>query len=173
MTEIDPMQEMEIVHDYLILVARKTKASFDNRMRVTVKELLNDRYPGKAENVEAARYREEFRQTMESAENLADALFGVDSGKRRLYIGNIQEWNRTRPSRICQYVQKLVDIFPAERLTHLLISSQHLTAEELIEFYEANKGEGKQSDYSGQPTGIDPNAFRIIATRIRRKQGNY
>jgi len=58
--------------------------------------------------------------------------------------------------RIYRYIKKLVDIFPAEHLTQLLSSSQLMTAEELVAFYEAKKGEAKQSDYSGEPTGIDP-----------------
>jgi hypothetical protein len=54
--------------------------------------------------------------------------------------------------KIYRYIKKLVDIFPAEHLTQLLSSSQLMTAEELLAFYEAKKGEAKQSDYSGEPT---------------------
>ena len=70
-----------------------------------------------------------------------------------------------RPRRVLNYVLKIVDIIPVENLSKLIRDSQRLTADGLISRYEAVKGEAKQSDYSGQPSGIDPNAFRYRATR--------
>jgi hypothetical protein len=50
-----------------------------------------------------------------------------------------EQARRTRSIRIQTYVEKLADIFPAEYLTHLLITSQTHNTEELIRIYEADK----------------------------------
>ena len=155
MKEPDPMQELEIAHDSLLIVARKTKNGFDGRMRATVKEMLGYRYPLKAVPAEKVRYREDFTQILESSEIFSNLIFGIDSSKQSQFMKKV-EWNRTRPERINTYIKRLADIFPAEHLSQLLSSSQLMTAEELIALYEAKKGEAKQSDYSGEPTGIDP-----------------
>jgi hypothetical protein len=154
-TDLDPTQDMEIVYTSLLLVARKSKKSFDDRMRTTVKELLAYRYTLKTKTVEATREMESLTQGIEAIDILTDRIFGVDSSRQRQFRRNNYEWNRKRPVRIYDYIQKLADIFPAEHLTRLLRDSQHLTEEELITLYEAKKGEAKQNDYSGYPTGVD------------------
>ena len=167
MKEPDPMQELEIAHDSLLIVARKTKNGFDGRMRATVKEMLGYRYPLKAVPAEKVRSGEEFTQILESSEIFSNLIFGTDSSKQRQFMKKVEEWNRTRPERINRYIKRLADIFPAEHLTQLLSSSQLMTAEELIALYEAKKGEAKSSDYSGYPTGIDSSKLKSIATIVR------
>lgn len=167
MTEPDPMfQEMIRVQYTLSITSARTKYKFDDKMRTTVKALLGYRYTLKGEPI--YREREEFDWHLDNASILSDIIFRVDSSKQRQLRKNEVEWKRTRPFRIYTYVQKLADIFPAEHLIQLLRSSQRLTAEELIALYEANKGEAKMSDYSGEPTGIDPTKFKTIAKLVRK-----
>jgi len=161
LTEPDPMfHEMIRAHNNLSITAVKTSNKFDDRMRATVKELLGYRYALEGEPIEVARERRALLWHLENADRFSDALFGVDSSKKRQFMKDNYEWNRTRPLRIYNYVQKLTDIFPSEHLTRLLSSSLTHTPEEIISLYEANKGEAKQSDYSSQPTAIDPRAFK-------------
>jgi hypothetical protein len=99
---------------------------------------------------------------------IGDMIFGGNSDIQIQFMKNNANWNRTRPVRIHNYVQKLADIFPPEYLTRLLHSSKNLRAEELINLYEADKGEAKRSDYSGIPTGIDLIQLRIKVTLVHK-----
>jgi hypothetical protein len=153
-------------------IAIKTKDVFDAKMRATVKDLLDHHYALEGLTVEDAEGRRAHMRVIEASGQIADKLLGVDGSNFRQTYRSKMDWDYDRPRRVLEYVQKIADIIPAENLTKLIRDSQRLTAEELISRYEAMKGEAKQSDYSGQPSGIDPNAFRIIA-RIRRKQDNH
>ena len=168
MTELNQMQrEMIETHNVLSFTAVRTKNKFDERMRATVKELLGYRYALETKPIEETAEASEFRGHWENAIRLGNALFGGNSKEIQFWKNNA-EWNRNRPIRIYDYVQKIVDIFPAEHLTRLLYSSKNLTAEELISLYEANKGEAKQNDYGGIPTGIDQNQLMVKATFVHK-----
>jgi hypothetical protein len=165
LTEINQMQqEMIQAHNRLSVAAVATKSKFEDRMRATVKELLSYRYALVAKPIEE---NSEVRESMwhwENAMRIGDAIFGGGSENQ---MRALMERNRTRPVRVNGYVQKLVDIFPAEYLTDLLRSSLNLTAEELIYRFEANKGEATHSDYGGIPTGIDQSQLRAKATFVK------
>jgi hypothetical protein len=153
LTEINQMQqEMIQAHNRLSVAAVATKSKFEDRMRATVKELLSYRYALVAKPIEENSEVPELMWHWENAMRIGDAIFGGGSENQ---MRALMERNRTRPVRVNGYVQKLVDIFPAEYLTDLLRSSLNLTAEELIYRFEANKGEATHSDYGGIPTGID------------------
>ncbi|MGD0803515.1 MAG: hypothetical protein ABSA11_05505 [Candidatus Bathyarchaeia archaeon] len=165
------LREMIQVKESLNSIASKTKDVFDAKMRATVKGLLDDHYALEGLTVEDAEGMRAHMRVVEVSGQIADKLLGVDGSNFRQTHRSKMDWDYDRPRRVLEYVKKIADIIPAEYLTKLISDSQRLTAEELISRYEAVKGEAKQSDYSGQPSGIDPKAFRIIA-RIRRKQGN-
>ena len=161
MTEPNSMLiEMNEVQNTLRITAARTKDKFDERMRTTVKDLLGTRYALEAKPVEMIPEVRELVLHWENAMRIGDAIFGENSDKQIQFLKNNAEWNKTRPVRIYNYVQKLADIFPAEHLTCLLHSSKNLTAEEFISRYESNKGEAKQNDYGGIPSGIDLSQLR-------------
>ena len=168
MTEINQMQK-EITQAYngLSFAAVKTKDKFDARMRATVKDLLGARYALECKPVEVPQEVREFMDHLENAIRFGDAISGVNSD-RLIQSMKYSEWNRNQPVRIYDYVQKIIDIFPAKHLMLLLHSSKNLSAVEFISLYEANKGEAKQSDYDGIPTGIDQNQIRYKATPIHK-----
>jgi hypothetical protein len=170
MTEPNPMHlEARRVYNSLIFTAAKTKDEIDARMRNTVKDLLDYHYALEGEEIEDVEGRKAHMQAFLISSQIADKLLGVDSSNHRQTYKNAVNWNHERPRRISDYVQKIADIVPAENLTKLIRDCQRLTAEKLISRYEAVKGEAKLSDYSGQPTGIDSNAFRYIAKIISIK----
>ncbi len=160
-------QEMNRAHYFMRVTSVRTKDKFDARMRVTVKDLIRYIYAKESQPIEESSPQREFTWHLETAEKLGDLFFRVDSSSQRQFLKNVAEWNRNRPVRICDYVQKLADIFPPEHLTRLLLSSLKNTPEEIISIYEANKGEAKSSDYSGYPTGIDSSKLKSIATIVR------
>lgn len=161
MTESNAMfQEMVRVHDSLSGTAMRTKDKIDSRMRATVKEVINDRLIPVAEPAKKVRQGRELRMHFIIADAVSDALLGMDSSKQMQFMKNMEEWNRTRPVRIYNYVLKLVDIFPAEHLTQLLRDSLSHDAEETIRIYEPIKGEARSKDYSCEPTQIDPSSIK-------------
>lgn len=169
MTELGQMQqEMIQSQNILSFTAIRTKNIFDERMRSTVKELLGYRYALEAKPVEQPPEVRELVWHWENAMKIGDMIFGGNSDIQIQFMKNNANWNRTRPVRIHNYVQKLADIFPPEYLTRLLHSSKNLRAEELINLYEADKGEAKRSDYSGIPTGIDLIQLRIKVTLVHK-----
>ena len=169
MTESNPMlQEMIRVKNSMTMTSMRTKNKFDDRMRVTVKDLLDYHYAMEGESIELVNYRRDFMQVLERADILTDWIFRVNSSRRRQFMKNAAEWNGNRPIRIFNYLEKLVDIFPPEHLIDLLSSSLKHGPEEIISIYEANKGEAKLSDYGGEPTGIDLTAFKIKVNFIHK-----
>ena len=157
--------EMMHVKESLNSVAMSTRDVFTAKMRATVKGLLEYRYALEGELTEDVESRQAQMQWFEGSGKNMDKILGVDNSNFwRTYRKNM-DWEYERPRRVLNYVLKIVDIIPVENLSKLIRDSQRLTAEGLISRYEAIKGEAKQSDYSGQPSGIDPNAFRYRATR--------
>jgi hypothetical protein len=163
LADFDEMrQELELAQESLFLVARRSKNRLDTKIRVVVRDLLEHRYSVELTPKEVEEGSEELFRGVEIIERLSDRIFGVDNtsliSKRR----SLYKWNKERPRRVLDYVQKIVYIFPADHLTRLLRSSQHMTAAELIGYYEAVKGEAIRGDYTGIPSGIDPNSLRSI-----------
>ncbi len=159
MTEPVPMSlEFVRARNDLRLTAERTRGRFDELMRANVKELLGYRYAEVGKPVEIPSGTRELVGHYENADILSDVLFGVNNSERR----SAREWDRNRPVRVYDYVQKLADIFSPEYLIHLLRNSLRMTPEALIDFYEAYQNEAKLSDYAGQPSAIDPNAFKTM-----------
>jgi len=154
------------VKESLNSVSMSTRDVFTAKMRATVKGLLEYRYALQGELTEDAKGRRAHIQALEDSGLMIKKIFGVDNSNFREAYKKKMNWDYERPRRVLNYVLKMVDIIPVEDLSKLIRDSQRLTAEGLISRYEAVKGEAKQSDYSGQPSGIDPNAFRYRATRI-------
>jgi hypothetical protein len=161
--------EMNYVKNSLQHAAAEANHIVDARMRSTVKELLAYQYAPTAETVEVVKEIDSFINIIESADIFSDIIFGMDSSKNREFKRRNYEWNKARPVRLYDYVQKLADIFPAQHLIKMIHSCKSMPAEELIDFYEANKGEARQSDYGGKPTGIDLSVFvsKAIVLRIK------
>lgn len=105
--------EMSQTRSSLEDAARRTAARFDDWMRYSVKEVLEYRYAPIAETVEVAAEKESFMRTLESADKFSDFLFGMDSSRQRELRRRSYEWERGRPVRVANYVQKIADIFPA------------------------------------------------------------
>ena len=160
-------QEMIRARNNLRIATAKTSYKFDAKMRATIKDLLGYRYALTAEPIKIYRQRRDLMQIIKDSDKFSDWVFGIDSSRQRQFMNNNAEWNRLRPLRIFDYVQKLADIFPPEHLTHLLASSLNHTPEEIISLYEANKGEAIQSDYDCEPTGIDLSSIRKRARTTR------
>lgn len=168
MSDLDlRLQEMIQVRDNMSTTAAQTRERFDAKMRDTVKDLLSYRYALEGEPIEDARKRREFMQHIENAEILSDAIFGKDPSKSRLLMKNY-EWNRGRPHRIYDYIQRLADMFPSRYLLYLLRTSLNHTAEETIAIFEADKGEALHSDYSGQQTGLDYTTLPVVSKSVRK-----
>jgi len=153
-------REMVQVQNTLSLTAAMTKEKIDARMRATVKDLLRHRYALEPEPIEEYNKRRGKMLQVGIVDLFTDALLHVDSSNKRRDMYNYEELNRTRPLRIYNYVQRLADICPPEHLTHLLQTSLRMTPEALISFYEASQNDAKLSDYTGQPSSIDPNVFK-------------
>ena len=160
--------EMEQIKGNLRDAAKRTGPRFDYWMRYSVKEVLAYQYVLEGELVEDVRERESYFKTIETAGKFFDRGFGFDSSRQRESMKRRDEWNRDRQVRVADYVQKIVDIFPARSLTRLIHSSRNMQAEQLIEHFESVKGEARQSDYAGHPSGNDPSTLIAKAIRIRR-----
>jgi hypothetical protein len=169
---VDLRGEMQRARDSLAEAAAETQDVVEARMRSIVKRLLALRYAAPVESIEEEQTRTENRQAFERGGQLGDRILGVDtSSSRQKYMDSL-DWGHDRPKRVQEYVQKIADIFPATHLTSLLRSSEEYTAEELIEFYEAVKGEAKRSDYSGQPSGIDPSMILVKARIVHARRNS-
>jgi hypothetical protein len=154
--DIQSMQgERTLAQNALIIASESSRDIFDDKMRATVKEFVGYRYAVKSLTVEYAREKDKLLGTAYAANIVTGLVFGVDEREPVKFMKNIENWDRASSVRIYRYIQRLVDIFPAQHLTNLLRSCLKHSAEEVIMLFEVNKGEAKSKDYAEGPTQID------------------
>lgn len=141
----------------------RTKGSLESRMRVAVRVMIRDYYPIKVDLAKNVKSREYLEKNLQMADLIGDALFGLGTGEQsRTNISNAESVRR-RPIRILNYIEKLVELVPADYLIMFLSDCLSLGLEETIGTYEVIKGEAKSNDYFNLPTGIDSASFRKYA----------
>jgi hypothetical protein len=142
---------------------RRTRGSLEKRMREAVWDMIKKHYPVKVEttkNVISRKYLETHWQAMDL---IGDAAFSLGTGEQSKKRIAEEESVRRRPSRILNYIEKLVDLVLADFLIMFLSDCLSLGLEYTIIAYEARKGEAKSDDYFKLPTEIDSSAFKKFA----------